>query len=338
MADPNTTNGTNDEHEKVQDVIGSCDLLWSVAQEFCYKRLSDRNGDNQYQLIRLYEARAKRIAATYARFYLETEEGGDFAKRGRYYWMALGAFASKTVACLLDKWQLHTSYFVGYVSPMSSEEVANGLGKGNLWLFMDIAAPHWFYNHYPENFTNGMVCRDRRSATSLEEPVKEIVDGMPWSAESLGKINQLALSGDLKAGFDLVPQIEATVEDEKKQNFQLDHLMAIARHEQGAVLQPLIYDDPAFSRWTARERWPVVKWLSPTYELTFTHRCEIDDPEFKSVAPDDLVVEDYDSRMGWIENAANKFHGLMIREENYMIGELNTIASWKNTPDARWVY
>jgi len=149
VATPDTTNGTNDEHDKTQDVIASCDLLWSVAQEFCYKRLSDGKNNNEYELIGLYEARAKRIAATYARFYLETEQGGDSGKRGRYYWMALGAFASKTVACLLDKWQLHASYFAGYVSPMSSEEIANGLGKGNLWLFMDIAAPHWFYNHYP---------------------------------------------------------------------------------------------------------------------------------------------------------------------------------------------
>ena len=39
------------------------------------------------------------LAAIYARFYLEQEEGGDPAKKGRFYWMALGTFASKTVAC-----------------------------------------------------------------------------------------------------------------------------------------------------------------------------------------------------------------------------------------------
>ena len=89
MADPNITNGLNDEHNKTQDVVADCNLLWSVAQEFCYKRLSDPVGDNEYKLVRLYEARAKRIAATYARFYLETEKGGDRSKRGHYYWLYL---------------------------------------------------------------------------------------------------------------------------------------------------------------------------------------------------------------------------------------------------------
>ena len=221
---------------------------------------------------------------------------------------------------------------------MNSEEIANGLGRGNLWLFMDIAAPHWFYNHYPENFGEGMICKTQRSAASLEAPVKEIVDNMPWSAESLAKINQMSLSEDLLEGFKYIPQIENEFDDTNRQKLQMEHLMAIARHEQGAVLQPLIYEDPAFSRWTAFQRWPIVKCLSPTYEITFTHRCEIDDPQLKSVAPDDMVVEDYDSRMGWIDKAAIKFHGLMIKKENYMIGELNTIAYWVNTPDARWVY
>lgn len=332
MGEVNTTSATNDEHSKTQPVIGNCNLLWSVAQQFSYIRLSDKTDENEYELIGLYEARAKRIAATYARFYLETEEGGDTSKRGRYYWMALGAFASKTVACLLDKWQIKTSYFFNITS------IANGLGKGNLWLFMDISAPHWFYNHYPENFEQGMACVHKRSASSLEGPVKEVVDDMPWSAESLGKINQMAISGDLLKGFSYVPQIEAAVENEMKQPLQMKHLLAIADHEQGVVLQPLIYDDPDFSNWAARQRWPGFRQVSPSYELTFTHRCEIDDPELKSVAPDDLIVEDFDSRMGWIEDAATLFHKLMIERENYMIGELNTIASWVNTPDADAVY
>lgn len=323
MSDPNTTTGINDAHNKTEEVQVTCDILWSAAQNFCYLRLSDRTAEGEYELIGLYEARAKRIAATYARFYLETEEGGDRSKMGRYYWMALGAFASKTVACLLGKWRVQLI-----------ATIENGLGKGNLWLFMDIAAPHWFYNHYPENFGQGMVCRDQRSATALVNEVKAIVDDMPWSAESLGKINQLAISGDLKTAFDFLPRIELTMEDDKRKGLQMDHLMAVARHEQGAVLQPLIYDDPEFGAWAKRQRWPVFKQSSPAYEITFTHRCSIRDAELKSVAPDDLIVEDYDSRMKWIDKAAQKFHGLMIEQENYMIGELNTIASWRNTPDA----
>jgi len=99
----------------------------------------------------------------------------------------------------------------------------------------------------------GFIITTPRSATKLEAPVKEIVDDMPWATESLGKINQMALSGDLLKGFDLVPKIESAAFNKEKQKLQMDHLMAIARHEQGIVLQPLIYDDPAFNRWTARE-------------------------------------------------------------------------------------
>ncbi|WP_157451420.1 DUF2515 family protein [Caldimonas taiwanensis] len=46
--------------------------------------------------------RARRLAAIYARFYPELEDGGKPQWKGRFYWMALGAFASKTVACSLE--------------------------------------------------------------------------------------------------------------------------------------------------------------------------------------------------------------------------------------------
>jgi hypothetical protein len=75
-----------------------------------------------------YAVRARRIAATYARFYLEMEDGCDVTKKGRFYWMALGAFASKTVACSLED-----------IRVTSIKTVKEGLGKGNLWLFNDIS-------------------------------------------------------------------------------------------------------------------------------------------------------------------------------------------------------
>ncbi|WP_111640711.1 DUF2515 family protein [Marinimicrobium alkaliphilum] len=85
--------------------------------------------------------RARRIAATYARFYLETEDGGDPSKLGRCYWMALGTFASKTVACLLDTWQLNASY--------------------------------------AEHFFDGMACIHERDANDLEDTVRETFNDLP---------------------------------------------------------------------------------------------------------------------------------------------------------------
>ena len=59
-----------------------------------------------------YEQRARRIAAIYARIYLEMEKelGGNPNLKGRFYWMGLGAFASKTVAATFDSWMTRTGY------------------------------------------------------------------------------------------------------------------------------------------------------------------------------------------------------------------------------------
>lgn len=333
-------NAANDTPNQEHEITANCDLLWSLAQEFSYIRLSDKNNKDEYELIGLYAARARRIAATYARFYLETEEGGDTSKIGRYYWMALGAFASKTVGCLLDTFQLQGSYFLGWVTfdGVDARAIANGLAKGNLWLFGDIAPAHWFYNHYPDHFFNGMACIDQRHVNKLERPVKDAIHALPWSAETLGTINHFQASSDLIEGFEYVVQIEQMAPSTRRREKQMDHLMAIANHEQGAVLQPLIYEDPVFSKWTARERHWLVRWAAPTYELVFTHQCSERDPELKSVAPNDMIVENFESRMHWIERAADKFNTLMNTKSEHMLAELNTIARWVDSPDAWLVY
>ena len=334
---------TNDTPGKVEKVVCDCDLLWSMAHQFTYLRLSDKVADNEYSLINLFSARAKRIAATYARFYLETEDGGDPDKLGRYYWMALGAFASKTVACLLDAWQLESMYLVG------AKTVPRGLGQGNLWLYTDIAASHWLYNNHPENFKEGMMCETKRDANKLEEAVKNITFDMPWASESIGTINNFKPSSYIIKGFDLVKDIEAESSKQNRRNIQLDQLLVIADHEQLEVLQPLIYDNPDFAWWADFQRMKGLKDLSPlahkwvqkaapTYQLTFTHACDIDDADLKSVAPDDLIIEDEQSRMDWIGEAADIFHGLMKTRNDYMTQELRTIASWVNSPDAALVY
>lgn len=340
MPDPKPVNAVNDTPNKTHQITITCNELWSFAQKFSYERLSDKKKDGEYELIGLYAARARRISATYARFYLETEQGGDKSKIGRYYWMALGAFASKTVACLLDKFQLNASYFLGKATfgTIDAHNIANGLGQGNLWLFGDIAPAHWFYNHYPDHFFNGMDCIHKRHCDKLVEPVKSNVKALPWSAKSLPKINNLAASADLIKGFEHVVQIEKMAPSKIRRAKQLDHLLAIADHEQRRVLQPLIYNDPNFNKWTARERWALVHWMAPKYELVFTHECTTDDSNLKSVAPEDLIVENEQSRMNWIAKAAEKFHDLMNTKTAHMTNELNTMANWKDSPDALLVY
>ncbi len=331
MALEQPTSAINDQPRQIAEVICDCDFLWSLAHQFTYLRLSDKVGDNEYELVDLFAARAKRIAATYARFYLETEEGGNADKMGRYYWMALGAFASKTVACLLDSVQLNLMY-------VAFKTVPRGLGQGNLWLFTDIAASHWFYNNYRENFHQGMACEQKRDANKLEETVKNITNDLPWAADSISKINHFKPSEDIIEGFEWVKKIEDEEDVERVRNYQIAQLLAIAEHEQGAVLQPLIYDNPAFASWAKAQRSAWIRWMSPTYQITFTHACNINEAELKSVAPDDMIVEDFKSRMDWIDLAAKKFHGLMNTRNDYMTQELRTMASWVDTPDALLVY
>ncbi|MCF6260971.1 MAG: hypothetical protein L3J98_12575 [Gammaproteobacteria bacterium] len=344
MTTEEPVNTSNDIPDKTHEITVGCDLLWSLAQQFAYLRLSDKTGDNEYKFIGLYAARARRIAATYARFYLETEDGGDTDKTGRYYWMALGAFASKTVACILDSWQVQTSYFTGTISLgiTDMKAIANGLGRGNLWLYNDIAPAHWFYNRYPEHFFNGMICLNKRDANDLREPVKVTLNNLPWASESLGPVNHFKPSPYIIDGFEKVLQIERTNAGALRSELQLEHLLAIADHEQREVLQPLIYNDPVFKKWMSRGRerdfWTLWGLASLTYQLVFTHQCEDSDPQLKSVAPGDMKVEEEESRMAWIEDAANMFHELMNDEEAHMMNELRTIAAWVNSPDARFVY
>lgn len=322
----------NDAPDKTENIACDCSLLWSLAHQFTYLRLSDKIGENEYKLIDLFEARAKRIAATYARFYLETEEGGDPSKKGRHYWMALGAFASKTVACLLASFQLNASY------ALKMSTVANGLGQGNFWLFTDVAAAHWLYNNYPDHFSKGMSCSPKRNSNDLEEHVAEITKKLPWSQESLTKINNLQPSEHILAAFKNTQECENIFDKIIKRDKQLEHLLNVANHEQGPILQKLIYDDPKFSWWAKLEREWVPSWMSPDYKLVFANTCGIQETDLQSNAPDDLIIESFASRMGWIQKAASKFHKLMDTKSNHMEKELHTIASWVNEPDARLVY
>ena len=124
----------------------TCEELWSVSQQFCLERMSEEVSSNTYNLLDSYSMRASRIAGTYARLYLEIERDGnskigDSSKKGRFYWMALGAFASKTVACTLEHWTLTvTKHGIAVTA-------SDWFGQGNFWLFQDIAGWHHYYSN-----------------------------------------------------------------------------------------------------------------------------------------------------------------------------------------------
>ncbi|MDO7413057.1 hypothetical protein Q5X48_14695 [Acinetobacter baumannii] len=294
-----------------------------MAQQFAYMRLCNKKDGNKIVLSKIYNTRAKRIAATYARFYLETEVGGNPKLKGRYYWMALGAFASKTVACSLADPR---------VAVLST--VNEGLGKGNFWLFMDIACWHWYWNNYKSSFN---ICQLQRGADKCVPEVKAVLSKMQWAKEALPKINNLKSNPNIEEGMRKVEEFENAT-PKSRPVIQWDHLMAIANHEQGNVLQPLIYADKDFSKWVGRQRWPGVKQISPTLKLVFSHACSTDDSRLESVASDDTVLENFASRMKWITSAAEQFHNLMQGTQQqsditYMENELKTIAGWVDHKD-----
>ncbi len=318
---------TNPKLNSCVDVNCDCNTMWSMAQQFSTVRLCTLTGPNKGTLLKSYAVRARRIAATYARFYLEQEEGGNSAKKGRFYWMALGAFASKTVACTLETWQVSWS---SAMPLQTMKTVKDGLGKGNLWLFCDISGWHWYYSKFPDSYE---MCLDSRNTNNYVQPVKIQMKHLPWKDKALPIINHLKVSKEIKNGFLKVKQFESETQLQKRPAIQFAHLLDIANHEQGVILQPLIYDDPEFASWIKTQRSWYVHWASPSLELVFSHACGIKKPELKTVAPDDTELENLKSRMKWIGEAAKKFHGLMLKNSAYMEGELRTIAGWVNLPD-----
>ena len=325
MADPTTleatTNTTPDSCVKVEC---DCNTMWSMAQQYSYLRLSDETEPFKSKLVKNYAVRARRIAATYARFYLEKEDGGEATKKGRFYWMALGAFASKTVACTLEAWQVRTQ------ATLLSSKTRDGLGKANFWLFCDISGWHWYYCKYPNTFDR---CLDSRNATTYAKAVKTQVAKLPWSGEALPKIKQMAGSSHVRTGFAKLKEFENQSDVRRRPAIQLAHLLAIADHEQGVILQPLIYDDKDFVYWLELQRNPWVRWASPALELVFSSACSTENLALKSVAPTETKLESLKSRMDWIGKAAQRFHDLMQTDRSYMEDELRTMAAWVTLSD-----
>jgi len=307
---------TNITEKSCKELKCDCNVMWSLIQQMSTRRLCMSKGPNEGTFVFYASDRARRIAATYARFYLETEDFGDTKKKGRFYWMALGAFASKTVACSLDDVRVN--------NPVLSS-VHEGLAKGNLWLFFDISGWHWYYTRFNGTFD---TCVDQRDASRYVKPVQDQMKHYPWKNEALPKIMNMSRHAYISEGFNLVRKIETTSDTNKKAKLQFQHLMAIANHEQGVILQPLIYDDPNFSKWVERQRCDLIQRVSPTLQLAFTSACDIRDTQLKSVAPDGTELEKFHSRMAWIGEAAQLFDSLMQSRREYMEQELHTIAGW----------
>lgn len=174
----------------------------------------------------------------------------------------------------------------------------------------------------------------KRNTNTLVPEIKSAIDKADWAKESLSKINNLKSNDFIKKGFSEVQKFETSSNKDRKILAQYQNLLIIAEHEQGKILQPLIYEG-----WRNRreiDSMGLFSWFTPEVALFFTSDCSTNTGKYTSRAPEGTVVYDYESRMDWIRKAAEKFHGLMQNESTYMETQLQTMAGWYNKAD-RWI-
>ena len=332
----------------------NCSTFWEIYQQEAMLRISNKiklkSGTNKYLLETGYEARARRIASVYAKIYLEQELSGNALLIGRYYWMGLGAFASKTVAMVFN----HGLTMTGYYAPVAefiARPPVHTFAKGNLWLFMDIAPWHYAWSSSPTSFKQCIESRDVIHFTRI----KQSVMNLPWS-NCLPKINNLRKTNEIELAFGYLPQIETIFKDNaKSRDFKfrkasknlLDHLMALAKQEQHNILQEIVWKEllvkgmAVVQNFTGTPDSTLI--LSSDYKVAAVKRNDSWQytgrnasilaklPEEPYLSPlEDTDIPDYDSRMEWITEAAKKYHRLMldVHGRTFLEKELGIIASW----------
>ncbi|MPV67488.1 DUF2515 family protein [Burkholderia sp. BE17] len=371
---------TNPKSNTCIDANCDCKIIWSLAHQYAMAQLDTRtpilkDGTPDYRFSshtvsetkiepgdasfvgKHYGARARRVASSYARMFLEEFHLGEKDKLGRFYWTGLGAFAAKQVSANLESWQVDKTPFMGTVH--------EGLGKGNLWIYNDLLPWCYGYAADPAAFQE---CAKQRDSRQFHPTVQKNLMRQQWAGDVVPKcpvINEASASMDdagsgkfvgsgsespgyfqwtprVSIGFSLVKQWEATADNTFKNNFAFNHLWVMAQHEQGEVLQGLIYNDKAFisklkfqrtmDQATSSDKWwaaPARAFhaLIPPLQLSFTAQNETSDMQYRSNAPKDLILEDYKQRMAWIKDTGKLFHFLMQKQRKYMPSELKSIAA-----------
>ena len=358
---------TNTTENSCKSAQCDCLTFWEVQQQEAMMRVSNLQDKrkNLYKLEPGYEARARRIASVYAKIYLEQENHGNKDLIGRYYWMGLGAFASKTVAAIFKHGL--TAWGYKWIPLGVIRDPVHTFAKGNLWLFMDIAPWHYAWSMSSASFGQ---CRAKRNVSNFTH-IKEEVRNVPWSS-CLPIIKHLQSTPEITRAFGYLPKIENVFKkkNESRQNrFRLsrsnlfDHLLEIAVQEQRNILQELVWKD-----WKVQAQATVQSFTrlpDSTLVLSSDYFVESVKPvrKSKSILPSsyniksmeereyqgrhagvlgnlpetvyseplaNTKVENYDSRMEWIQKAAEKYHRLMLSDKGrqFLEKELGVIAEW----------
>ena len=345
---------TNTTENSCKSAQCDCLTFWEVQQQEAMMRVSNLQDKrkNLYKLESGYEARARRIASVYAKIYLEQENHGNKDLIGRYYWMGLGAFASKTVAAIFKHGL--TAWGYKWIPLGVIRDPVHTFAKGNLWLFMDIAPWHYAWSMSSTSFNQ---CRIQRDVSKFTH-IKEEVINVPWSS-CLPIIKHLKSTPEIKSAFEYLPKIENVFKkknESRQHRFKLssknlfDHLMVVAIQEQRNILQELVWKD-----WKVQAQATLQSYTKlPDSTLILSSDYGVDtvkpdkhgsykdrhagvlDKLPESVYSEPLAhtkVQDYDSRMEWITEAAKKYHRLMLSDigRSFLEKELAIIAGWGNS-------
>ncbi|OSI14683.1 hypothetical protein BV912_12400 [Neisseria dumasiana] len=302
----------------------------------------------RYKIKSHYAQRAYDIAAVYAKMYLGAGEFQQFPllkkHPGLFYWMGLAAFASKTVGCSLEnpwvkdpgkqvkrhidtlkhksKVPLPTSVNMVTLPVPTLVEVFSSmdkmLGKGNIWLFLDVMPWHYVYAQDKETFK---LCRAERAYAKLPEVMREDLERVDSFKETVGnKSMDFSDSGKqyILESFQALDDALKAKNDEDRAAAKLRHLMRLAYHEQEIILQKIMYNSFIFKKYLEVSRYleknhPDLYREMPQNELHLVASCKIKrgQERFLSAAPKGIVLENLNQRMKWIGNAAEKYHRLM---------------------------
>ncbi|MBE0407991.1 DUF2515 family protein [Psychrobacter sp. FME6] len=341
----------------------NCIQFLQIYQQEVMKRVSNLVSSNNYELEPGYEARARRISSVYAKIFLETEVGGDPTLLGRYYWMGLGAFASKTVAMVFSAFRSQTAYLTGM---LNSDDALNAFAKGNLWLFMDISVWHYLWSASPTSFAK---CKGQRNTQNFVD-LRTSMNNMPWSS-SLSKLNYLRVTPEINSAFGLLPSIESkfkfksTTDGKFKaaKKVLLTHILYVAVQEQKNILQKIAWEDASLQTNVKSQRGWFLSKVSINQTLALSSDYNVntlkkrrkgtgrgrerlggdakslpEDPW--SAPPKGTILENYDSRMVWINKVAEKYHTLMLDTDGreFLISELRVIATWGNSRETGWIF
>ncbi len=260
-------------------------------------------------------ARNRRINAAYAQLWLDDH---------RFQWAGLAAFASKQVGCGLlnaaetigksnrqrdayQQWDKTSSTFERlspYASPrMPAPDQVSGegarkvyemLAKGNTALFLDIWPLHMFYKKFG-------LQRFKRCLQERQLPGGSVV----WP-----------IAGTVPFGISR-PRVVRGFEAIDAGNIA-ESVRMLAEHEQLNILQPAMYNDPAFSLLMRANQFAwalsIPTGSAREIQLTLANQCTVTgaNAKYEIFSKEPLAnLADADQRMEFVMRAAQRFAELL---------------------------